>query len=1612
MNAKASATCVLVVSFLFLFCRCGLCTYPELIYPPGGETFTAGETAVGIEWKNQPAGTATIEIRYDWWGEGHSTHYMATIVEGLAAGTTTYAWHIPCEIDGRIVSGDYGTYGAATTEGKIQVRFLESGGALVGACNNSVLFTVLECPPVHPELIYPAGGETFTAGESRVDIEWKDEPPGTATIDIRYDWWGQGHSTHYMATLVEGLAAGTTTHAWDIPCDIDGTIVSEDYGTYPTGTAEGKIQVRFLDTGKALLDACNNGIFFTVTPCGPFALVKPEDGAEVLSPRPTLAWSGGTAPYSAKVGLDSNFVNVLWEKTEINDKTVEVPTDLPSHTTLWCHVSDSSDPNVADSNRFIRRGPPTLTGPADGATLPEGPVTFEWQPLGKVDVYTVQIATDPGFSNIIGGGSGVETQNTLPMPTGTYYWHVHASTKSGDVSEWSAMRTVHVGSEQEARVIIYPAQSYDPDSRLLSLWAILQDTLKGPVTEATLTWSLTDLGGAERARGTLSYSGGMEQWTGSKTFDVPGLVRGEYEVVYSVLTVEGRHATTRSALFVDSLFQTVSGQIKDSLTGSALSGVQVALFESGPFWTLVNDEFNGIVPAFATLLSRLTPARGPATTGEDGGFGWPDVPPGGSYVIVAANAAYIQNYTYPSFDVPGSARMITKNLSLSPETPKSLLTLLGDVDELLNACDGVLDYNAQIMADMITKVKADNLYGDPDLLSFYSFVSSWIAVLNPGSGVASLSNAIGGISMNTLNRAISAEALLKAVGRLVQLYGQALTNRIKNDIINQTFPLDQAGFRASEYDTVFSDSMAEVRNVFRERATSIQLDDQLDLEKARHVIKESTDAMNEVSRGSTVFLVSPSPGDGIGMLKLKTMTRQYDELSNWQALAAGTEAVLSTVQVAGTAITIGSAITGVGAPVAGVAAAATTASGFGKYIIQQARVVLKAQMAYVFTNSLVGTYPEDNGLALEEFYDVTDFLIDEAESPYYVKNGSIFESTTEVNLNLPEFLGLPYMFTLGFPGLDVARAEATATIHNRGNVPAEFRVTAYGIWSPIDVFGPLGLGAKDILTSGCMRGPAQVLPSAGMSMDLAYQGYSRNFLSQFKPHYLTVDTYSGPWRMAPVTKQYWVFGLGELVFPSFPLAKAEHPGASAEDCVMATGFVTKTKLTLHELRELTVGTQELVSAFLSASTPKITVEFSTEDNLFAADLRLFAPQDDSMSILVIDAAGRRLGYSAAEGIRYNELLGSVTNMSQRPISIRLFDPPGGETFRVELALLSPGPRDVGVTLFYEPVKRSTAVMTAFPSLAILDGDQGSTQSLLLRLGEASGQEALTSVIATLGEIQLWDGSTVLPIAGDRAKVIGDLPAGDQQYVSWDISYPGEVKRGKYVGMLTVSSKETADLAVPVVCLIRATTETVSLYQGPDSTTATLQKTLALGPDGTAQTWVHVPSGFRVLYAAMGVVGASDNLESPSLDIGADGSIEWAFSGKFDLGVLVSNINVENAFNAYLDANSPGPDGWNVPMEVKANPGESVLLNGVQLYLERLLPALSISSTVEGFELTIDPAESEKTYVVKFANSMNEPWSVAATLQGQGGEISWVDNGSLTGSPPSAVKHRFYVIEVR
>lgn len=122
--------------------------------------------------------------------------------------------------------------------------------------------------------------------------------------------------------------------------------------------------------------------------------------------------------------------------------------------------------------------------------------------------------------------------------------------------------------------------------------------------------------------------------------------------------------------------------------------------------------------------------------------------------------------------------------------------------------------------------------------------------------------------------------------------------------------------------------------------------------------------------------------------------------------------------------------------------------------------------------------------------------------------------------------------------------------------------------------------------------------------------------------------------------------------------------------------------------------------------------------------------------------------------------------------------------------------------------------------------------------------------------------------------------------------------------------------------------------------------------------------------------------------------------------------------------------WNeVPVDLTGNGGESTWVdNGTQtgqlpglaarrFYRVRVvtasgLPSLRITNETNGDARLIFNSETGRTYRVQWVGSLGASWNeIPSDLSGTGADLSWVDDGTLTGQSPKVADRRFYRIRL-
>jgi hypothetical protein len=84
--------------------------------------------------------------------------------------------------------------------------------------------------------------------------------------------------------------------------------------------------------------------------------------------------------------------------------------------------------------------PPTLSAPADRMWLTNRRPTLDWSDVVGASNYTIQIATDPTFTNLVLNAT-ITPSGCTPitnLPIGTLYWRVRANGPNGP-GNWSVV---------------------------------------------------------------------------------------------------------------------------------------------------------------------------------------------------------------------------------------------------------------------------------------------------------------------------------------------------------------------------------------------------------------------------------------------------------------------------------------------------------------------------------------------------------------------------------------------------------------------------------------------------------------------------------------------------------------------------------------------------------------------------------------------------------------------------------------------------------------------------------------------------------------------------------------------------------------------------------------------------------------------------------------------------------------------------------------------------------------------------------------------------------------------------------------------------------------------
>ena len=187
------------------------------------------------------------------------------------------------------------------------------------------------------------------------------------------------------------------------------------------------------------------------TPMPQAAYREPAEGT--VTPRtPYFTWDPvpGAASYYVVVAKDAEFTEVVdihFTRVSIYAPFKQYPDETTSY--YWKVIPAAQgnglgwcSPHEGMRTFQKRSSPPELIGPADGGDVPVQPL-FRWTSAESAATYQLQIASDPGFKQLL---DDVKTAATAYASTKAYpadtqlYWRVRANTRSVSLN-WSQTRS-------------------------------------------------------------------------------------------------------------------------------------------------------------------------------------------------------------------------------------------------------------------------------------------------------------------------------------------------------------------------------------------------------------------------------------------------------------------------------------------------------------------------------------------------------------------------------------------------------------------------------------------------------------------------------------------------------------------------------------------------------------------------------------------------------------------------------------------------------------------------------------------------------------------------------------------------------------------------------------------------------------------------------------------------------------------------------------------------------------------------------------------------------------------------------------------------------------------
>lgn len=215
----------------------------------------------------------------------------------------------------------------------------------------------------------------------------------------------------------------------------------------------------------------NGGGGVVTLPAAP-GLSAPPNSTQDALPTLTLSWSAAAraTTYTVQVSTAADFATLAFSRTGLTTTSLALPAGSinPGASYFWRVLAVNAQGETPSSVRtFATLAAPrafSVSAPANNAPSVRTPLTLSWSSSDGADAYSVIVASDAAFSNVVFTQGGL-TGTSIAVPEGTldegaqYWWRVIATNAAGSALASPATATFTTLGPPGAFTLVSPANN-------------------------------------------------------------------------------------------------------------------------------------------------------------------------------------------------------------------------------------------------------------------------------------------------------------------------------------------------------------------------------------------------------------------------------------------------------------------------------------------------------------------------------------------------------------------------------------------------------------------------------------------------------------------------------------------------------------------------------------------------------------------------------------------------------------------------------------------------------------------------------------------------------------------------------------------------------------------------------------------------------------------------------------------------------------------------------------------------------------------------------------------------------------------------------------------------